>query len=229
MEEGWGQPTPIPQIIVGAACGSWWSGDSDDTGVPMSYQRGGAPRGYMIFDFFGNQFVDRYYATSKSKDRQINLSFLTPAFEQWLQDVKNGLATLNDLPDPGILTKSQLYEATLVANVWNGSDASIVTCQFDDQPPVAAVRKKDVMDPYALKLQAYVLRFAIGASIWGSWFAPGAPQPLDEWMWTLASTHVWTCELPLNLETGTHKVTVRTKDMNGNKDQEVMQFEVVDG
>ena len=38
-QEGWGQPTPIPQVIVGASCGSWWSGDLDNNGIPMAYQR----------------------------------------------------------------------------------------------------------------------------------------------------------------------------------------------
>lgn len=228
-EDGWGQPTPINQIIVGAACGSWWTGDHDDTGVPMAYQRCGTPRGYMIFKFKGNKYNDKYFATSRSTKDQISVSFLTEAFEQWIADVKDGLATLNDLPDPGTLTLSQLYTTKLVANVWNGSDASEVTFQFDDEQPIPAVREKEVLDPYALRLQAYVLRFAIGAWIWGSFFEPGVPGPLDEWLWTMSSTHIWTCDMPLNLTIGSHKVTVKTKDVKGNKHQETMEFEVVDG
>ena len=227
IEEGWGQPTPIHQIIVGAACGSWWTGDADDSGVPMAYQRGGAPRGYMVFDFDGNDYNDRFFATTKDVNNQINVSFLHPAFDQWLSDVKNGLATINDMPDQGILTESQLLDTTLVANVWNGSNASVVTCQFDDELPVMAVRTKDIKDPYALKLQAYVLRFTVGAYIWGTLYAPGAPQPLDEWLWTVSSTHIWTLPMPQYLEVGSHKVIVRTTDIKGNSYEEIMEFEVV--
>lgn len=40
----------IPELIVGAACGSWWRGVRDSDGIPYALQSCGAPRGYFIAD-----------------------------------------------------------------------------------------------------------------------------------------------------------------------------------
>lgn len=40
----------IPEIIVGATCGSWWRGVKDADGVPYALQSCGAPRGYFLAD-----------------------------------------------------------------------------------------------------------------------------------------------------------------------------------
>jgi hypothetical protein len=224
---GWGQPTPIDQIIVGAACGSWWTGDLDEDGVPMAYQRCGAPRGFMAFDFNNTSYVDRFKATGMAKEKQMGLSFLTDSFNTWYADVTAGLATLNDLPDQGILSTADLYTAKLVANVWNGSIGSVVTCQFDGRKPITAVKSMDTPDPYALRLESYVFRFVDGLSIWGQWFNPGKAQPLDAWLHTTASCHLWTCELPKDLLPGVHTATVRTTDIHGNYYEEKISFEVV--
>ena len=81
--DGWGQETPFDQIIVGAACGSWWSGDLDDSGVPISYMRDGVPRGHMVFSFKGSQYEEMYKAHTKQNKKQINLAFLTEDFQSW--------------------------------------------------------------------------------------------------------------------------------------------------
>lgn len=40
----------IPEIIAGAACGSWWRGVKDSEGVPYAMQNCGAPRGYFVME-----------------------------------------------------------------------------------------------------------------------------------------------------------------------------------
>lgn len=40
----------IPELIVGAACGSWWRGVRDSDGIPYALHSCGAPRGYFIAD-----------------------------------------------------------------------------------------------------------------------------------------------------------------------------------
>lgn len=40
----------IPELIVGAACGSWWRGVRDSDGIPYALQSCGSPRGYFIAD-----------------------------------------------------------------------------------------------------------------------------------------------------------------------------------
>ena len=43
-----------PELIAGAACGSWWRGVKDANGVPYALQSCGAPRGYFIADIRHN-------------------------------------------------------------------------------------------------------------------------------------------------------------------------------
>ena len=196
-EEGWKGATPIPQIIVGAACGSWWSGDKDEHGLPHSYQRDAAPRGYMIFEFDGNNYSTQYKATGKPLSEQMNISFKSRRG----QYLPGGL--LSDLPE-GILTRSELSSTMVVANVWNGSKASVVECQVDDGAPVAAQKNNNIADPYVSRLQSQ----------------------LEDWLQTKSSTHIWTCPLPAQLEPGLHQLTVRTTDGYGHSYVGVKMFEV---
>lgn len=184
--EGWEQstgvgPTPFPQIIAGAASGSWWSGDFDDNGIPMAYQRLGAPRGYLVVEFDGNTFKETFKATGKAKTKQMSMDFLTPTFIDWYQQMLGWMRTdvsirsatppvnINDLPDTSILTWDDLAGgASLSVNVWNGSRDSKVYVQFDNRPMVEANRTQtgsgegmlQTLDPFAIKRQMYVFRYA---------------------------------------------------------------------
>ena len=40
----------IPELIAGAACGSWWRGVRDSDGIPDALQSCGSPRGYFVAD-----------------------------------------------------------------------------------------------------------------------------------------------------------------------------------
>jgi 3',5'-cyclic AMP phosphodiesterase CpdA len=240
-QEGWGQPTPFPQVIVGASCGSWWSGDFDNNGVPMSYQRDGAPRGYMVWDFNGNDYNDQFRASGKDPSEQMHLSFLTPSWQDWYSKMSeftaqslprsgNPPVTLNDLPDQGTIPVADLAKTTLVANVWNGSRDSIVSCSFDGRTSMPAEKNLGIGDPYAQRLQSYVFRYAMGFEMFATPIsAPGTPpQPADSWMLTNESFHVWTCPVPTDLEPGLHDVVVSTTDVNGNNYKQRMVFEVTE-
>uniref|UniRef100_UPI00402A2B98 calcineurin-like phosphoesterase C-terminal domain-containing protein n=1 Tax=Candidatus Cryptobacteroides bacterium TaxID=3085639 RepID=UPI00402A2B98 len=51
----------IPELIVGAACGSWWRGVRDSDGIPYALQSCGAPRGYFIADIHRDGTYDLSY------------------------------------------------------------------------------------------------------------------------------------------------------------------------
>ncbi|MET0390141.1 MAG: calcineurin-like phosphoesterase family protein [Polyangiales bacterium] len=177
-------PSPFPQIVSGAACGSWWSGDLSDDGVPMSYGRLGAPRGYLVVEFDGNTYLDRWKATGKAETQQMSLSFLSPTFLAWYDKLSAWLNTdpelrsgttpvsINDLPDPSIITATDMLGGTqLVANVWNSSRESRVWTRIDDREEVEMTRSQTgtgegiatSLDPWALERQVYVLRYAIAS------------------------------------------------------------------
>lgn len=250
--------TPFPQIITGATAGSWWSGDLDEYNLPMSIQRLGAPRGYLIFEFHGNEFSNRFKAANKSADEQMSMDFLSPTFLTWYQTMKDWYETpassrsatppvnINDLPDTSILTHGDLAGGTqLMVNVWNGSRDSEVMVQIDDRAPEQALRTQDGMgegkeitlDPFALKKQMYVFRYAAksesgdertqGFELFrGSQYGTADPQPLDSSRWTEASNHIWAVNVPADLDDGVHTVRVTTEDAYGQVFEMVKTFEV---
>ncbi|HSW01664.1 MAG TPA: calcineurin-like phosphoesterase C-terminal domain-containing protein [Sedimentisphaerales bacterium] len=241
--EGWGRPTPIHQIIVGAACGSWWSGELDDSLVPYSYQRCGTPRNYLVFEFDGNNYRDTFKGSLMDANRQMHMSFLTESFIQWFE-ARSGNdpnTTIFALDNRNILSQSDLQLGSLVINFYNGSSNSLVTCQFDDGAVVEALKTLEVMDPFALANQMYVLRGVPGFNLWaapsfgtgnGAVYGPGAPAINDAWMRSTGvvgqgvSTHLWVCDIPDNLEPGMHTVAVTAVDMYGQIFTDKLVFEV---
>jgi hypothetical protein len=180
---------PFPQIVTGAAAGSWWSGDFTDNGIPMSYQRLGGPRGYLLLEFEGNTYKDVFKATGKSSDKQMSVSMLSPTFVDWSETLIEWLQTpaeersetppvnINDLPDTKIVTTDELADTYLIANVWNGSLDSKVYVQIDGGNPIFLERTEpgdgeisdddvdadgfvDIPDPFALERQLQVARYA---------------------------------------------------------------------
>jgi hypothetical protein len=240
-EEGWGHPTPIDQIIVGAVCGSWWSGDLDETDAPMAYQRMGAPKGYMLFSFKGANYEALYKATGKPAEKQMHIAFKTRSFDHWYGQLYDWASqpeaaraprppvTPKDLPDQDRLSRNELADTPLVANVWNGTRDSDVMCRYDDGPALAAFQDREIGDPYVLRLQAYSTRYAEGFELFnGATYGPAPPQPLDPWMHVRASTHIWRCDVPAELSPGPHTVTVSTIDRHGNYFEETKAFEVTE-
>lgn len=51
----------IPELIAGAACGSWWRGVRDSYGIPYALQSCGAPRGYFLADIHRDGTYDLSY------------------------------------------------------------------------------------------------------------------------------------------------------------------------
>lgn len=187
--EGWQEavgvgPTPFPQIITGAPSGSWWSGDLDVNGIPMSLQRLGSPRGYLVFDFDGNTFVDTFKASGQAADDQMSISFNTPTFREWYTTLRDWMAAnegyegttppvnVNDLNDYKMLTDADLAGGThLMVNVWNGSQDTQVAIEIPGMGSFEATRTQEgagegmitdaeFVDPFALVRQMTVARFS---------------------------------------------------------------------
>ncbi len=59
----------VEEIVAGAACGSWWRGGKDESGIPCALQNCGAPRGYFVADFRRNGYELDYVPVGVGKDR----------------------------------------------------------------------------------------------------------------------------------------------------------------
>ncbi|MGC1508198.1 calcineurin-like phosphoesterase C-terminal domain-containing protein [Ketobacter sp.] len=263
--EGWQEslglgPTPFPHIITGATSGSWWSGDIDEFNLPMSIQKLGAPRGYLIFEFHGNSYSNRFKAAAKSEQEQMSVDFLSPTFLGWYQTMKDWASmpsasrpetppvNINDLADTSILTADDLAGGTqLMINVWNGSRDSRVWVEIDGKSAVQAQRtqsgngegKAVSLDPFALKKQMYVFRYAAKSEsgnertqgfeqFRGSHYGTADPQPISSSNWTESSNHIWTIDIPADLENGIHTVKITTQDQFGKTYTSHKTFEVME-
>ena len=245
--DGWGQPIPIPEIIVGAVCGSWWSCDIDEAGVPTAYMRCGAPRNYEVFEFNDNQYVDTFKATLRGAELQMHVSLLTDSFRTWFttnsdpNTPTSKLLSRNALIARNVVKTSELATAKLVTNVYNGGNRSLVMCQFDGREAVQAFKGIGIVDPFALMNEVYILRGVPGYALYqvvgsaGTAFGPGAPAIQALGNWTLGATaanpgrgsHIWSCDVPADLTVGVHKAVVGTVDSYGRYFEETLHFEVV--
>ena len=253
-------PPPFHQIVVGAACGNWWRGDFNDRGVPEAFQRLGAPRGYYIFEFNGNEYKEMFKTPERSIEKQMSVDILTPEFVEWfraLEEWENSdpaadakpPVNINDLPDTKIVTKKDSY---LSVNVWNGSKDTQVYASFDRGEWMEMYRTNpgegenilETLDPYALKRQMMVARFAYvsdsdeprasGIELFkGSIRCPGndptACTPRAQGGYANKSCHVWQVKIPEDLADGPHYVFVKVIDPYGQEFYEAMSFEVAEG
>jgi hypothetical protein len=176
---------PFRHIVAGAASGSWYQGDFNIRGVPMSLQRFGAPKGVLLMDFDGHHYSERYLADGLHPDTAMWLGINSPAFRHWYNALvefatipARERATLlppysiNDLPDTKMLTPADLAEGTwLTANVWAGCADTAVKLRINGGPAIPMQRTQqgtgeavkigaEWADPFATQRQLSVARFA---------------------------------------------------------------------
>lgn len=106
-EKGW--PTAIPHhhANIVTACGSWWTGAPDTRGVPHTTMRDGAPHGYSVFRFDGNQYKIEFRAARRPASHQMNIIA------------------------PDKVATNELSGTAVYANVFGGSEKSVVEYSFN--------------------------------------------------------------------------------------------------
>jgi hypothetical protein len=197
------QRIPFDHLVAGAPSGNWFFGDMSFDGTPMAFARGGTPPGYVLLEFEGSDYRITFHAAGQDPDRQMALSFNTPAFREWFgklyafQEAQeeetadpNAVppVTLNDLADVKLFTPTEIGEGVwLTANVWLGERNSEVFAQINDGPRMAMERTQagngeDVLkgaewaDPFAVQRQMTVGRFA-----WASTSGDVRAQGFELW------------------------------------------------
>lgn len=155
--------------------------------------------------------------------------------------------SLNDLGDVNMLTRADLAGGTMaVVNFWNGSRDAEVMLSINGGAPFSATRTvqgegeervRDLMvsDPYAIMRQFTDTRRALQSatgvngyemfqgSIW-----TGDAGPLDSWLWTTSSPHLWQVDLPADLPAGIHALTIDVTDRHGRTFTNTIAFEIVE-
>jgi hypothetical protein len=72
-KDGWKGPKPHHHVVNVTVCGSWWQGAPDERGIPHTTMRDGAPNGYSIFTFDGNQYSIAFRAAGRPDSYQMNI------------------------------------------------------------------------------------------------------------------------------------------------------------
>lgn len=186
---GWEERTgvgelPFRHVIAGAASGSWYQGDYDVFGVPMSLQRLGSPKGVLLLDFQGTNVMETYLGLGLGDGIAQWVDLNTPAFRVWFDAItdwdqkpeseRDPLPpfSIQDLPDTRTVTPEDLQAGVyLTANVWAGSRETQVIAELADGNVWRMVRTQqgngeealrgaEWADPFAVKRQLSVARFA---------------------------------------------------------------------
>jgi hypothetical protein len=89
-------------IVNVTTCGSWWQGTPDEFGVPHTTMRDGAPNGYSIFAFDGNQYTIEFRAARSLPSYQMNVIL------------------------PPSIPASEVPTTEITVNVFGGSERSVV-------------------------------------------------------------------------------------------------------
>jgi hypothetical protein len=180
---GWKGKEPHHHLINATVCGSWWCGIQDETGIPHATMNDGAPNGYSVISFDGNKYKVQFKAARRPENYQMNIY----------------------LPDE--LTKTVADTTHVLVNVFAGSEKSVVEMQIDNGNWITMENFKTI-DPEVLRM--HQLSSFLNEKVNG--------QQLDEVLgfamdYPSISHHIWKAKLPNGINSGTHKISVRTTDI----------------
>ena len=198
---GWHGDDPHHHHNHATTSGSWWQGTLDEIGIPHTTMRDGAPNGYGIFTFSGNQYSIRFKAARRPAGYQMNI---------WA---------------PWQVASTETDKKDVLVNVFGGTKRSKVEIRLGkvgEWKPMTYLPQKD---PYfqALKErdETYHLERKMHTALRET-MKPllkedsELPQRGKRLLYGVPkSSHIWQAKLPANVRKGTHVIYVRTTDMFG--------------
>ena len=108
-DDDWHGAKPLEDYNVAAACGSYWGGPPDNSGIPLATMSDGTPNGYGILTIAGTTMRTEYRAARLPADYQIGLHA------------------------PVAIKRSAGY-ISYYANVFNAHEGWTVESRIDDHP-----------------------------------------------------------------------------------------------
>lgn len=185
------------ELVAGAVCGGWWTGERDDQGNPSGLMQCGSPRNYYLLDFKQKEIRLRFKAIGLDSDRQMDV---------WIQG--------QDSIDKQVPALSALPDGTVMVNVYAGSDSTSVTLQVDDRPLLKMDQQKAVA-PAVARIAA------LGKT--NVYPSAGSKKAA---LRSVASPHLWTALLPKDLPAGIHALKIQAKDRFGYEAEQSVSFYV---
>lgn len=128
-EAGWRGARPHHHVINVTVSGSWWSGEPDELGIPHTMMGDGAPNGYSIITFDGQQAIVDFKAARRPADYQMNIHL------------------------PEVIAAARAAETSIYVNVFAGSTRSSVDLRVGTDGDWVRLTKVIEEDPYYLELK----------------------------------------------------------------------------
>lgn len=189
--DGWLGKQPHHHVINVTVSGAWWSGNPDERGIPHTVMTDGAPNGYSIISFDGNQYKLDFKAAGRSENYQIQIH---------MPEVVTPQLTAAQAPPQG-------PSPTFYANVFNGSEQSQVEFRVDQTGEWTPMTWSNTIDPLLEK--TYQRESAIRDKLLSVGALPKTlPTPMSK---PKPSTHLWKAAVPDGLSPGSHLLEVRAK------------------
>lgn len=176
-QQGFNAPKPHHHVVNVTSCGSWWNGWPDDRALPISTMSDGAPNGYSIVTFDVDTYSIKYKAAGRPADYQMRIHA------------------------PDLVKAADANATTVYANVFAGSEKSVVDMRLGDSDEWVKMRKVEQKDPHYERLKE--LQADLKTKGYGS--LPNAGN----------CKHLWCAELPADPAPGVYMLQVRTTDMFG--------------
>ncbi len=193
--DGFRGPGKFHHHVLATVSGSWWSGPFDPRGVPTTDQRDGTPNGYHVLEVDGVNASVRFKAAGKPADYQMRILYDVAHHGLRIDGMRDFRA--GELFD-GRFSADQVPAAEVLVNLFDGGPNSRVFFRIDDGPERAMERVLRA-DPYIIEL-----------------FARN-PDTVKSWLEPVPSSHLWSADLPDDLQPGTYTLSVRAVDEFGRE------------
>ena len=122
-EHGWKAKHSHHHVVNVTTCGSWWQGSPDEYGIPHTTMRDGAPNGYAIFQFDGNQYKITFRAARRHQSYQM------------------------DIIAPDAVSRADADGQEILVNVFGGSEKSKVEMRIGEKGEWEVLPKVMRKDP----------------------------------------------------------------------------------
>jgi 3',5'-cyclic AMP phosphodiesterase CpdA len=195
---------PHHHHVLTAVSGSWWSGPYDHRGIAVADSRDGSPNGFHVLSIDGNRYVTRFVPASEPNGRQMRIS-LDSQFHGDEKEVARDYRAGQLLGSP--ISAEAVPATELVVNFFDGGARTNVTFQIGVRSPVPMTR---VRRPDPFVTEVFMRNEA-------------TKKP---WVKAEPCSHLWTADLPADLEPGTHCVRVRVTDEYGREHRDQLVLEV---
>lgn len=196
LDAGFVGSMPHHHHVLTAACGSWWSGPFDPTGMPTAISRDGTPRGFHILSIDGGSYSTRLVPTGYAGHPQMRL-FLDGG------DAQIGGRQGTQPSMPGLC---------LVANIFDGGPRTEVTGQL--------CRARGGAATTSLSFERSAMRDALVLEAYRR-----HKSELKPWVEASPSSHIWQARLPDSLPAGTYRVRIAVADEYARRHTHTFVFE----